>query len=130
LFEESLFIDGVDYEYCLRLRGNGYSIEECSEAVLLHAPAHFVEYRVRGFRLFSTSNYSGERRYYRDRNKIWLMKEYWGRFPGFFVRTLFNTVKDACKIVLAETDKAEKLYFICLGIRDGLLGRMGNTVEL
>jgi rhamnosyltransferase len=130
LFEESLFIDGVDYEYCLRLRGNGYSIEECSDAVLLHAPADFVECRVHGFRLFSTSNYSAGRRYYRDRNKIWLMKQYWGRFPGFFVRTLFNSVKDACKIVLAENNKTEKLYYMSLGIRDGLLGRMGNTVQL
>jgi rhamnosyltransferase len=130
LFEECLFIDGVDYEYCLRLRGNGYSIEECSEAVLLHAPAHFVECKVHGVRLFSTSNYSAGRRYYRDRNKIWLMKQYWGRFPGFFVRTLFNTLKDACKIVLAEKNKTQKLYHMGLGVCDGMLGRMGNTVKL
>ena len=38
LFEESLFIDYVDYEYCLRVRSAGYLIEECREAVLLHAP--------------------------------------------------------------------------------------------
>ena len=129
-FEECLFIDGVDYEYCLRLRGNGYSVEECAEAVLLHAPADFTECRLNGFRLFSTSNYSAGRRYYRDRNKIWMMRKYWTRYPTFFLSTLYNSIKDCLKIILAETDKRRKVCHMALGVRDGLLGRMGKTVEL
>jgi rhamnosyltransferase len=129
-FEESLFIDGVDYEYCLRLRSNGYTVEECTEAVLLHAPADFTECRVNGSRLFLTSNYSAERRYYRDRNKIWMMRKYYARYPGFFLSTLSNSVKDCLKILLAENDKRRKVFHMALGVRDGLLGRMGKTVEL
>jgi rhamnosyltransferase len=129
-FEESLFIDGVDYEYCLRLRSNGYSVEECTEAVLLHAPANFTEYRVNGSRLFVTSNYSAERRYYRDRNKIWLMRKYCRRYPAFFLSTLSNSVTDCLKILLVEKDKRRKVFYMALGVRDGLLGRMGKTVQL
>jgi rhamnosyltransferase len=129
-FEESLFIDGVDYEYCLRLRSRGYSVEECTEAVLLHAPADFTECRLNGSRLFLTSNYSAERRYYRDRNKIWMMRKYCTRYPAFFLSALAGSLKDCVKILLAETDKRRKVFHMALGVRDGLLGRMGKTVQL
>jgi rhamnosyltransferase len=129
-FEDSFFIGGVDYEYCLRLRSIGYSVEECADAVLLHAPAAFTECKVNGTRLFSTSNYSAGRRYYRERNTIWMIKRYWKIYPAFFVGMLSDSVKDGVKILLAETEKLRKVYYMALGVRDGLLGRMGRTVEL
>ncbi|HET6218807.1 MAG TPA: glycosyltransferase family 2 protein [Acidobacteriaceae bacterium] len=129
-FEDSFFIGGVDYEYCLRLRSIGYSIEECTDAVLMHAPADFTECKVNGARLFSTSNYSAGRRYYRERNTVWMIKKYWRRYPAFFAGMLSHSVKDGVKILLAETGKRRKVYYMALGVRDGLLGRMGKTVEL
>jgi rhamnosyltransferase len=129
-FEDSLFIGGVDYEYCLRLRSSGYSVEECTDAVLLHAPADFTECTVKGVRLFSTSNYSAGRRYYRERNTIWMIRKYWTRYPAFFMGMLSDSVKDGVKILLAETEKRQKVYYMALGVRDGLLGKMGRTVEL
>jgi len=130
LFEENLFIGGVDYEYCLRLRRKGYTVEECTEAVLLHAPASFTDCRVKGVRLFSTSNYSAPRRYYRDRNTIWIIRKYWTRYPAFVLRMLSDSLKDVIKIILAENNKRQKVLHMALGMRDGLLGRMGKTVEL
>jgi rhamnosyltransferase len=129
-FEDSFFIGGVDYEYCLRLRSMGYSVEECTDAVLMHAPADFTECKVNGARLFSTSNYSAGRRYYRERNTVWMLKKYWRRYPAFFAGMLSHSVKDGVKILLAETGKLKKVYYMVLGVRDGLLGRMGKTVEL
>jgi hypothetical protein len=43
---------------------------------------------------------------------------------------LTNSLKDAVKIVLAEDDKRGKLAHMALGLRDGLMGRMGKTIEL
>jgi rhamnosyltransferase len=129
-FEESLFIDGVDFEYCLRLRSSGYSVEECTETILMHAPANFTEYMLKGLRLFSTPNYSAGRRYYRDRNTIWMLKKYGARYPSFLLGMLANSLKDAVKILLAEHDKRSKLAYMALGVRDGLMGRMGKTIEL
>jgi rhamnosyltransferase len=129
-FEDSFFIGGVDYEYCLRLRSSGYSVEECADAVLLHAPADFRECWVNGVRLFATSNYSAGRRYYRERNTIWMIKKYWKSYPAFLAGMLSDSLKDGVKILLAETEKRRKVYYMALGVRDGLLGRMGRTVEL
>jgi rhamnosyltransferase len=85
---------------------------------------------VNGSRLFRTSNYSAERRYYRDRNNIWMMRKYCTRYPSFFLSTLSNSLKDCVKILLAENDKRRKVFHMALGVRDGLLGRMGKTVQL
>lgn len=129
-FEDRLFIEVVDYEYCLRLRSSGYLVEECTEAVLRHAPANFTVCRLNGLRLFSTSNYSAGRRYYRGRNTVWMIRKYWIRYPTFFLRMLSDSLKDVVKILLAENDKRRKVYHMVLGVRDGLLGKMGKTVEL
>jgi rhamnosyltransferase len=127
-FEDQLFIDGVDSEYCLRLRSSGYSLEECTEAFLLHTPADFTECRLKGFRTFWTPNYSAGRRYYRERNKIWILKKYWMKYP-ILRRTLSDSLKDLIKILLAENDKGRKVSHMAMGVRDGFLGRMGKTVE-
>ena len=37
-FLEKLFIDAVDYEFCLRARKKGYKILQCNKAILLHNP--------------------------------------------------------------------------------------------
>jgi hypothetical protein len=58
------------------------------------------------------------------------MRKYWTRYPTFFLSTLYNSIKDCLKIILAETDKRRKVCHMALGVRDGLLGRMGKTVEL
>ena len=127
-FEDQLFIDGVDSEYCLRLQSSGYSLEECTEAFLLHTPADFTEYRVKGFRPFWTPNYSAGRRYYRERNKVWILKKYSTKFP-ILGRTLTDSLKDLVKILVAESDKKKKVFHMAMGVRDGLMGRMGKTVE-
>ena len=38
MFEEKLFIDCVDYDYCQKALNNGYKIIRCNEAKLIHEP--------------------------------------------------------------------------------------------
>lgn len=128
-FEEDLFIDAVDYEYSLRLRSRGYFIEECSQALLLHSPGSPRIYRFRGRYLFQTSNYSPARRYYQERNKVWVTRKYWKRFPFFCLKLFYFTSKDYLKCMLAENRKWDKFYYASMGIADGLLGRMGKLRE-
>lgn len=126
LFEEELFIDSVDSEYSLRLRKSGYLIEECKEAVLLHSPGDPTVIRVRGIRLFQTANYSALRRYYQDRNRIWMTRKYWRVFPKFCLRLYRDSFKEHIKIILGESQKWSKCYYAGLGIFDGLRGHMGK----
>ena len=125
-FAEELFIDGVDYEYSLRVRRAGFSIKDCTEAVLLHSPGSPTHHRMLGSKPFQVANYSPVRRYYQERNKIWVTKRYWRTFVGFCARQFLTSAKDLLKIVLVEENKAHKCRYFFLGWFDGLRGRTGR----
>ncbi len=127
LFADELFIDGVDYEYSLRLRESGYLIEECADAVLLHSPGEPRVIYFRGRRLYQTANYSPIRRYYQERNKIWIAKRYFRRFPVFCGKLFWFSSKDFIKILVAEKNSWEKATSFCRGVRDGLLRSMRRS---
>jgi rhamnosyltransferase len=128
-FAEELFIDGVDYEYSLRVRRLGFTIDECSDAQLLHSPGTPSYHRLLKSKPFQAANYSPVRRYYQERNKIWVTKRYWRTFLAFCFKQFVTSVKDLVKIVLVEDDKLRKCSYFMNGIWDGLLGRTGRMVE-
>ena len=127
LFVDELFIDGVDHEFSLRLRSAGLALEECAGAVLLHSPGAPASYRlpIRS-KPFCCSNYGAIRRYYQERNKVWLVRRYWRTFPAFSWRQMEVTFKEFTKIALFERDKARKFRYGLLGAWHGLTGRMGR----
>jgi rhamnosyltransferase len=124
-FAEELFIDGVDYEYSLRVRRLGYGIEECAGAELLHSPGTPTWHTVLGKR-FQVANYSPVRRYYQERNKVWVTRRYWRDFLPFCLGQFGISLKDLVKILVAETDKGRKCRFFFRGIWDGWGERMGK----
>lgn len=74
-FREDFFIDGVDYEYCLRARKNGYKILQCNNAKLIHNPGITKTKRI----LWIDYKYgymSPTRMYYQVRNLSAIAKEY------------------------------------------------------
>jgi len=128
-FADELFIDGVDYEYSLRVRRLGFTIDECTEAVLQHSPGTPTYHRFLGSKPFQVANYSPVRRYYQERNKIWVTRRYWKTFASFCAKQFAISAKDLIKIVLAEDDKLRKCVYFAAGIRDGLRERMGRLDE-
>jgi len=128
-FAEKLFIDGVDYEYSLRLREKGYVIATCAQAVLLHSPGDPTPHHSLFWKSFQASNYAPIRRYYQERNKIWICRRYGRRFPGFFLNQFTISLKDLIKILLVEKNSWPKFRFFMRGIADGLRGRMGKLDE-
>lgn len=125
LFADELFIDSVDHEYSLRLRAANLILGECAEAVLLHSPGTPTHYRWLGLG-FQTDNYSPIRLYYQERNKLWLFRRYFLKFPRYCSRQLLVSVKSFVKILLLEQDKRRKFSFFLKGICAGLLGKTGR----
>ena len=122
-FVDALFIDAVGYEFSLRRAG--YILDQCDTAVLLHAPGHPIVHSFRGKRLFVTANYGPTRRYYQERNKVWVARRYWRNFPVFCLKLFMFSAKDLVKILLAEPNKWNKCHFMIRGFMDGLRERMG-----
>lgn len=126
MFVDQLFIDGVDYEFSLRLRKAGLVIEEYSGAVLVHSPGTPRRQRLLGLLTYQISNYSPIRQYYQQRNKVWVTKHYWKAFPVFCCKLFYFSGKDFIKLIVAEDNKANKLRAFLRGVFDGIRGKMGR----
>jgi rhamnosyltransferase len=125
-FRDELFIDAVDYEYSLRLRKAGMVIEETPDAKLLHSPGTPQTHGAGGRVWFRSNNYSPVRRYYQERNKVWISRRYIATFPIFCLKLFYFSSKEFTKILLAENDKWRKVRFFLRGTFDGLRNRMGR----
>ncbi|MBN3017860.1 hypothetical protein JXX18_18910 [Ruthenibacterium lactatiformans] len=119
-FREDYFIDGVDYEYCLRLKKFGYAVLQCNEAVLVHEPATTCELKLGGKVLLRYGIASPERYYYQIRNMIAVALEYRS------LRAFLVAVVKFGKIVVLFPDKKKYLARAAQGIRDGFRGRLGS----
>lgn len=116
-FEEKLFIDSVDNEYCLRLKKLGFRIIRANQAVLEHSLGTIQDH---GF--FRAIEHPAPRRYYITRNMLYVML----RYPGdFFLFGMKELVKSFFLIVFFENDKGKKLHYMTKGIVDFARGRYG-----
>jgi rhamnosyltransferase len=129
-FVDEMFIDMVDYEYCLRLRRSGYLLVECKKATLIHSPAAPTVHSILGKFRFTSSNYGAGRRYYIGRNIVWVARLYWADYPSFCTSLLINLVKETAKLALVEKNRIRKLTRTLQGLSDGIAGRMGKRIEL
>jgi rhamnosyltransferase len=128
LFREELFIDEVDHEFSLRLRRAGMVLDETPAATLMHLLGSPKQYRLLG-RTFRSTNYSPARRYYQERNKVWMARQYGRSFPRFVLSRFRLTVSDIWKIAAFEEDRWRKLRYSMRGMLDGLRGRIGKLNE-
>jgi rhamnosyltransferase len=124
-FRDELFIDSVDDEYSLRLRRAGRVLDFAPGVTLLHSLGDPALARVAG-RSFRTANYSPIRRYYQERNRIWMLRHYGRDFPTYFRRVHVVSLKEFIKIALAERHRSRKLFYFLRGVFDGLRNRMGR----
>lgn len=129
-FKEELFIYTVDDEFSLRLRSLGYSIGLSPHAILLHRSGTPSYYTIFGRRWFGTTNYRPGVRYYISRNRAWMTLRYGARYPRWVRGALRASLIDLCRLAIAEDYRWAKVKMIFLGVRDGMLGRMGKTVTL
>ncbi len=116
-FDEYLFIDYVDFEYCERLRSAGWKIYQTKKAVLNHAIGE-TEYKTLFGREFKVMNHSAFRKYYQMRNYIYWQKKM-GRFS--LSSTVLRYLAWSIKVVLWEDDKMGKLREMTKGVKDGIL---------
>jgi len=124
LFDETLFIDYVDHEYCLRLRMAGYRLLESTSAVLEHRIGATTRHAILGMPV-KVTNHSPLRRYYMTRNRLLLYWRYGGRFPAWAAKDCICMMKELIGVVLFEEQKIAKLGMMLLGLAHSLAGRRG-----
>lgn len=123
LFEDNLFIDAVDYEFCYRLKSFGYRTIVFPKIILEHQVG---EYK-RTWLGFKTDNYSAFRTYFVVRNQTIIWRRYPKYFSSHYKLVLVKThiISRIVKVILAEDHKVSKIKAIAVGLIHGLQGRLG-----
>lgn len=115
-FKEFLFIDGVDIEYCLNLKKNGYRVMRINTIEMQHDLGD-IFYRKFFNKEFMCDNHNYLRIYYMTRNYRYIKSKYRDIAPEFC--DILVKIKGLIfKIIFYEDDKYRKLRSIILGIID------------
>lgn len=123
-YDEKLFIDMVDHEFCLEINKNGYKIIRVNSAILLHNLGESERKRI--FRLTITpTNHSALRRYYMSRNRMYVWKRYKGKYDEWIKKDKIRFISEFAKIIIFEDDKLNKIKMIKKGISDYKIGKWG-----
>jgi rhamnosyltransferase len=117
-FDERLFIDYVDHDFCLRGRKQGLHIIVCANAKLFHSIGKSVSRKLPFGLVWGSSGHSSGRRYTIGRNRFYMIRKYWKDFPGYAFWTAIEYPKDAIGILLCESDRYEKLKMMMKGLFD------------
>ncbi|RUT70405.1 glycosyltransferase family 2 protein [Flavobacterium cupreum] len=116
-FEEKLFIDYVDIEYCLKLKKEGYSIANLPNVLLQHELGDSKRTSFLFVKAIVT-NHSSIRRYYITRNRLYVRNKYKdvsNTFAKIETRVFIN---DILKILMFESHKMSKIKSIIKGYLD------------
>lgn len=127
-FDEKLFIDCVDFDYCLKSRTNGYKIKLLESIKLNHNLGNIIVKKVFNKKII-LSNHNPIRRYYITRNRLYINKKYKNIYKDFCKKELKNTFRENIKIILFEKNKAKKIYYSLKGVIDYLNKRKGAINE-
>lgn len=118
-FDEELFIDGVDFDFCYKIKEkSNLKTIICSEILLNHQVGYLTKTKFG----FSTENYSAFRTYFIVKNHLLLWKRYKQLFPVFRKKHLIKNyiIYRLIKVLLAEDNKKDKIGAILKGINDAV----------
>lgn len=128
LLDDSFFIDNVDFEFCLRLRKQGFRIIEAPRTTAIHSVGAPTLHRLLR-RTFVAFNHSPLRWYYITRNRLRLYGRYALTDPGWILKDGWGWLKHTGKVMLFENDRWEKASFMLRGACDAVRGRSGRYQE-
>jgi len=123
-FDESYFLDALDFEFGLRLWSRGFRVFKVDAARIRHQ---------RGERATSTESRSSWqyrrvapiRHYYVGRDVVRTLRKYGRRFPLIGLFLLSMPVRELGLILLFYQDRRPHLHYLGLGVMHGLEGRGG-----
>lgn len=123
-FEEKLFIDSVDHEYCFRANKMGFGVYRVNEIMLEHGLGDITMRKLFGKDIHIT-NHNYIRRYYITRNILYVRKLYSKSFLRFMKFAIFYMLESIVKVGFFENDKKKKFKSMLLGLKDFIRNSYG-----
>lgn len=115
-FDEWMFIDLVDYEFCDQLKSNGFLIYRTAQVEMRHSIGKTTVVRILGHE-FRNMNHSAFRKFYQARNRPYLLVK---RNEFSYTETLLHSFAMILKVLLFEGQKKSKCHAIVAGTSEGL----------
>ena len=122
-YDEKLFIDEVDHEFCFRVRLNGYKILEYREVAVNHSLG------VRAKNNSKVKIYPSVRIYYMVRNYLYLKNKYYKDEKIFFKQRDKYLVKFFIYQLLYSSHKIQDIKMIFKGILDYKNKKFGKLLD-
>lgn len=129
MYNEELFIDYIDGEFCWRIARSGMKTLLVPRAILRHRLGHPLRRRFL-WKIAVIPNYPPYRYYYISRNSIYLYIRHFGTNilqNKHWYRSVWVLLipRYLIKALLYEDQKWKKVLMVLRGIGDGLRGKMG-----
>jgi rhamnosyltransferase len=124
-FEEMLFIDRVDHDFCLRLKEKGYTVLQHNQFQLKHELGAINQRKILN-KTYSVENHNPIRKYYMVRNALYIIKKYSSAFPEH-CEWQRNSIKKIIKhTLLFEDQKIKKMVMIFRAYKSYKSGNYGK----
>lgn len=128
-FDDRLFIDGVDLDFCFKLRLQNFRIIEFTSIQLRHEIGKAIERK----KMFSNAGikyimhlHNPIRQYYAARNNLYLVKKYRKQFPDETTHIILSLLFKIKNNLFHNNEKLKGLKMTTLGIFHFIIGRYGK----
>lgn len=121
-YSEELFIDGVDFDFCMKMGEAGFKILRTNNVCLLQEVGHGRKIPLPFHHQMSALNHSPQRLYYIARNYLYI-----GRRHHQWWHWAIEVAKRMFIVACFEDNRREKLRAMFLGIRHYRQGKMGKS---
>ena len=115
-YDEKMFIDSVDFEFCYRVRKMGYFVIQTREVILEHSLGDAKLVRV-GFFQKKVKKRSAFRYFYIAQNEIYYPKKH--KLFLYLMRGNIRNVKHILSIFFWEKEKRQKIRAVLRGWKSG-----------
>lgn len=126
VFNENLFIDQVDHEYCLRLVVADFTILQFNNIILNHKLGQKKLIKLFFVFTIEITSHSPIRFYYFLRNSLYLI---WNcKFPDIILKLFYFKIilKEVIKNLFIESNKRERFKYFFQAIRDFFSNKYGE----
>lgn len=124
-YKDELFIDSIDFDYCMNLTVHNYKVIRLNDVELKH---DLGDIKIKHFlgRNFVCSNHNYLRRYYIVRNTLFISSIYNKDFPEYCYFLKKGLRGQLINIILFEKDKYRKIRNMYRGYKDFRRGVLGE----
>jgi len=121
-FDDELFIDEVDHDFCFKLMQANYKIFLLSNVRMAHSLGNSKIHKFIFNYKFHVMHHSPVRKYYIIRNRLVVRK----RYPAYTRRYIKDNIHLLISIILFESNKIEKIINVARGYCDYKKNKLGK----